>query len=89
MLRDGTDPQKQKQLNWSTRYNIVKGVARGMLYLDEDSPIWIVHRDLKAANVLLDTNMTPNIAYFAWQESFKFNKPMLKQAELLALGKYQ
>ncbi|KAK2404975.1 cysteine-rich receptor protein kinase [Trifolium repens] len=58
------DPQKRKLLSWSQRQNIIKGIARGILYLHEDSRLKIIHRDLKPSNVLLDSNMNPKISDF-------------------------
>ncbi|ANM66579.1 cysteine-rich RLK (RECEPTOR-like protein kinase) 12 [Arabidopsis thaliana] len=58
------DPTKQGQLDWTKRYNIIGGITRGILYLHQDSRLTIIHRDLKASNILLDADMIPKIADF-------------------------
>ncbi|KAI3964144.1 hypothetical protein MKW92_046212 [Papaver armeniacum] len=58
------DAVKQAYLDWERRYKIIGGIARGLLYLHEDSRVRIIHRDLKTSNILLAEDMTPKISDF-------------------------
>ncbi|XP_052203602.1 cysteine-rich receptor-like protein kinase 25 isoform X3 [Diospyros lotus] len=64
------DPEKQEKLDWSRRFKIIGGIARGILYLHQDSQLKIIHRDLKTSNVLLDGDMNAKISDFGMARIF-------------------
>ncbi|XP_068667811.1 cysteine-rich receptor-like protein kinase 10 [Aristolochia californica] len=63
-------PFEQARLDWPRRCQIIEGIARGLLYLHEDSHLRVVHRDLKSGNVLLDATMNPKISDFGLARIF-------------------
>ncbi|EEC82215.1 hypothetical protein OsI_26359 [Oryza sativa Indica Group] len=68
------DYEKSKDLDWGKRLKIVSGVARGLQYLHEDSQLRVVHRDLKASNVLLDFDHNPKISDFGLAKLFEWDQ---------------
>jgi serine/threonine protein kinase len=65
-----TDPVKRQQLDWSRRFMIICGIARGLRYLHVESRLKVIHRDLKPSNVLLDADMNPKISDFGLARAF-------------------
>ncbi|KAM0063418.1 putative protein kinase RLK-Pelle-DLSV family [Helianthus debilis subsp. tardiflorus] len=64
------DKTLKEPLDWRARYHIINGIARGLLYLHQDSRLRIIHRDLKASNILLDKDMNPKISDFGMARTF-------------------
>ncbi|TKW35123.1 hypothetical protein SEVIR_2G350700v4 [Setaria viridis] len=67
------DDKKGKILTWERRFRIIDGVAQGLLYLHKHSRLRVIHRDLKASNILLDRDMNPKISDFGMARIFCSN----------------
>ncbi|CAA7029735.1 unnamed protein product [Microthlaspi erraticum] len=65
------DSRKRFEIDWPKRFDIIQGIARGLLYLHRDSRLRVIHRDLKVSNILLDENMIPKISDFGLARMFE------------------
>ncbi|XP_042519245.1 cysteine-rich receptor-like protein kinase 10 [Macadamia integrifolia] len=82
------DDEKHVQLDWQRRYKIIQGIARGFLYLHEDSCLRIIHRDLKASNILLDEEMNPKISDFGIARIFGMDQTQEKTNRIVGTYGY-
>ncbi|XP_047309740.1 G-type lectin S-receptor-like serine/threonine-protein kinase At1g67520 [Impatiens glandulifera] len=68
------DSRRRLLLNWEVRVQIIEGITQGLLYLQEYSRMTVIHRDIKASNILLDNQMKPKISDFGMARIFKENE---------------
>ncbi|KAD1859328.1 hypothetical protein E3N88_42195 [Mikania micrantha] len=80
------DETKGKELSWEKRFQIIIGISEGLVYLHENTITRIIHRDIKASNILLDLRFRPKIADFGLARSFQDDKSHISTAIAGTIG---
>ncbi|KAK9106980.1 hypothetical protein Syun_022991 [Stephania yunnanensis] len=82
------DPKGKVKLSWQRRVDIINGIAEGLLYLHKYSRLRIIHRDLKASNILLDDQLIPKISDFGMARIFEDNRTQAKTKRIVGTYGY-
>ncbi|XP_063941686.1 putative serine/threonine-protein kinase [Daucus carota subsp. sativus] len=78
--------EKQGCLSWKQRVAVILGIAKGLVYLHEQSHLRIVHRDIKSSNILLDGDFQPKIADFGLARLMHYDQSHLSTRFAGTLG---
>jgi serine/threonine protein kinase len=84
----GPDKSRSSLMEWKQHFDIIRGTAWGVWYLHQDSRLKIIHRDIKASNVLLDYTMNPKISDFGLAKMFEEDQIQANTNRVLELSKY-
>uniref|UniRef100_J3LCU2 Protein kinase domain-containing protein n=1 Tax=Oryza brachyantha TaxID=4533 RepID=J3LCU2_ORYBR len=71
LAKGSKQDKRREQLDWDARYKIICGIARGLVYLHDESRVKVIHRDLKPSNILLDMDLNPKISDFGLASVFE------------------
>ncbi|XP_022880258.1 G-type lectin S-receptor-like serine/threonine-protein kinase At4g27290 isoform X1 [Olea europaea var. sylvestris] len=82
------DQDRKALLTWQKRFEVAMGISRGLLYLHQDSRLRIIHRDLKASNILLDCDLNPKISDFGIARSFDEDLTEIKTKRVIGTYGY-
>ncbi|XP_076929466.1 G-type lectin S-receptor-like serine/threonine-protein kinase At1g67520 [Bidens hawaiensis] len=82
------DSTKKGKLDWNNRFVIIDGIAQGLLYLHRFSRLRIIHRDLKASNILLDDYLKPKISDFGMAKLFGINESEVNTSRVVGTRGY-
>ena len=69
-----SESSEKRELDWGRRFRMIEGIAQGVLYIHKYSRLKIIHRDLKASNILLDGGLDPKISDFGMARIFGINQ---------------
>lgn len=78
--------QNRSKFSWRLRWDISVGIARGLAYLHEEADPYVVHRDIKASNILLDRNFIPRVSDFGLSRLLRENASYISTGVAGTLG---